>query len=139
MLDLLSAEGLRVVWGQPKWVFLSALRRQRALILLTHATPKNGGALEFCGKMEAFASVARGVNPRFSGILEICACECESIQPMIKKRAQGCVSAVETKKLLLGVWLSYYDVFLRLFLAPTTYYDAKIRALEMFSPAPSDP
>jgi len=136
MLDALAADGLHVVWGPPKWVFLSKLRRQRAVIVLTHATPKNGGALEFCGKMETFASVAGGVSPRFSGILEICACDCQDIQPMIKHRAPRCVSAVENTKLHLGAWLFYYKTFLRLFLtAPSTYYDAKIRARELISSA----
>ena len=117
-------------------MFLSTLRRRHAVIVLTHATPENGGALEFCGKMETFASVAGGVSPRFSGILEICACQCQGIQPLIKQRARGCVSAIEDAKLLLGAWLYYYDIFLRLFLrASTTYYDAKIRARELISSA----
>jgi hypothetical protein len=132
----LAVDRLHVVWGPPKWVFLSTLRRKRAVILLTHGSPKNGGALEFCGKMETFASVAGGVSPHFSGILEICACECQDIQPMIKQRARGCVIAVEESKLHLGAWLFYYKTFLRLFLsAPTTYYDAKIRAAELISSA----
>jgi hypothetical protein len=136
MVDSLSVNGLNVVWGQPRWVFLSMLRRRRAVILLTHGvkpTPNRDGALEFCGKMEPFTSIAGGVSPRFSGILEICACECKDIQGLIKQRAPECASAVEGEKLHLGAWLLYYEFFLRLFLvAPTTYYDAKVAAAKEF-------
>ncbi|MGO9263603.1 MAG: hypothetical protein ACLQBA_01755 [Candidatus Binataceae bacterium] len=140
MLDAFAVHGLHVVLGAPRWVFLSTLRRRRAVILLTHATPKNGGGLEFCGKMETFTSVAGGVSPRFFGILEICACECKDIQPLIKQRAPGCISAVEDKKLHLGAWLFYYETFLRVFhTAPTTYYDAKMRARELIRAASRNP
>jgi hypothetical protein len=137
VLDPLAAAGLNLAWGPPAWVFLSMVRQRRGVILLTHAaspTPIREGMLEFRGKMETFQRIAGGVSSRFAGALIICACECESMQALVKRRAPECAIKVADRKLNLNVWLAYYDTFLRLFIgAPTTFYDAIMRAESMLT------
>jgi hypothetical protein len=135
VLSPLSAAGLHVAWGPPAWVFPTLLRQQSAVVLLTHAvkaSEPSQGVLEFCGDMVPFTRIADGVNTRFAGILDVCACECQGIRPLIKRRAPGCAVKIAETQLSLNLWLAYYDTFLRLFLGgPITYYDAIVRAREL--------
>jgi hypothetical protein len=128
MLGAFATGGLRVVWGSQSWAFCNLLRRQNAVILLTHAakaTEARDGKLEFRGELVPFRLIVGKISPGFAGILDICACEADGIQEPLKLRAPGCASKVADRKLTLEFCIPYYGEFLKRFIeAPTTYYDA---------------
>jgi hypothetical protein len=136
ILDDFADADLNLLWGPSVWEFLNLLRGPRALILLTHArrlTPIEDGALEFRGEMVPFARVVRGIRSDFTGILDICACECDGILTMVNRPAKQFAIKVNDQKLSLDIWLAYYASFLKLFHdRPTTYFDAFIRGQTFF-------
>ena len=104
--------GLKIVRYASQRDYARVLRKGFASVLFTHC---NGRGLELRDGLVPFSELLARVDPKFRGIAEVCACEADGLQALMKQRAENAIIRVNSEQLSVKFWMTYYSLFLLAF------------------------